>query len=142
MLMARKSQRGVGLFDALVAMAILAFGMLALVRMQTRLVAQATDSQLRLTASRLADELLNTALVDRSNAGCYVLPSPSNCASPTARDQVAAWNNRVQAELPDGAASATLAASPTANPLTVTLTWSAKGSEDQRTLKVSTDVSP
>lgn len=139
--MRRKLQRGVGLFDALVALAILAFGMLALARMQTRLVAQATDSQLRLTASRLADELLNTALVDRGNAACYTTPAATDCASTVAKDQVTAWKGRVAAELPDGAASSELVAGPT-NPLTVTLTWTSKGSDDQRVFKVSTDVTP
>lgn len=142
MLMSRKAQRGVGLFDSLVALAILAFGMLALARMQTRLVAQGTDAQLRLTASRLADELLNTALVDRVNAQCYVVPVTGSCGSTNARTQVEAWAARAAAELPDGVAVASLEPSAAANPLTVTLTWSAKGSTDQRTLKVSTDVSP
>ena len=39
----RAGARGFGLIDAMVAMVILAVGMLALVRMQTRLVAQSTE---------------------------------------------------------------------------------------------------
>ncbi|EHR73292.1 Tfp pilus assembly protein PilV [Burkholderiales bacterium JOSHI_001] len=137
----RTGARGFGLIDALVAMVILAVGMLALVRMQTRLVAQSTDTQVRLTATRLADELLSTALVDRSNANCYTVPPVGACGSPTAAAQTASWKERVKVELPEGAASSVLAVGQT-NPLTVTLTWTGKGSNDLRTLKVTTDVSP
>jgi len=62
--------RGVGLLDAMIALAILAFGLLGMTRLQTNLVRQATDSQSRLTAVQLGDELLSTALVDAGNAAC------------------------------------------------------------------------
>lgn len=137
----RAAARGIGLIDALVAIVILAVGMLALVRMQTRLVAQSTDAQLRTTATRLADDLLNTALVDRPNANCYTVPPTGSCGSNTAKAQTEAWKQRVAAELPDGAASSVLQPG-TTNPLTVTLSWTAKGSDDKRILKVTTDVSP
>jgi type IV pilus assembly protein PilV len=137
----RHGARGFGLIDAMVAMVILAVGMLALVRMQTRLVAQSTDVNMRLTATRLADELLSTALVDRDNANCYTVPTVGTCASTIAEAQTASWKERVKVELPDGAASAVLNVGQT-NPLTVTLTWTGKGTNDTRTLKVTTDVSP
>jgi type IV pilus assembly protein PilV len=137
----RGRTRGIGLIDAMVAIVILAVGMLSLVRMQTRLVAQGTDSQLRATATRLADELLSTALVDRPNANCYTVPAAGTCTSVTAKQQADAWKLRVAAELPDGAASSVLTVG-TTNPLTVTLTWTAKASDDKRILKVTTDVSP
>jgi type IV pilus assembly protein PilV len=144
LLMARRvraGQRGFGLMDALVSLVILAVGMLALARMQTRLIAQTTDAQMRLTATRLADELLNTTLVDRANAACYTVPQAGACGSLLAKNQTTAWKQRVETELPDGAASAVLTTGAT-NPMTVTLSWSGKGSEDTRTLKVTTDVSP
>jgi type IV pilus assembly protein PilV len=137
----RAGARGFGLIDAMVAMVILAVGMLALVRMQTRLVAQSTDAQVRLTATRLADELLSTALVDRDNANCYTVPPVGTCSNATASAQAAAWKERVKVELPDGAASSVLVVGAT-NPMTVTLTWTGKATNDQRTLKVTTDVSP
>jgi type IV pilus assembly protein PilV len=137
----RARARGFGLIDALVAMVILSVGMLALVRMQTRLVAQSTDAQVRLTATRLADELMSTALVDRANANCYTVPPVGACGSSIAAAQTASWKERVKAELPEGAASSVLVTGQT-NPLTVTLTWTGKGTNDLRTLKVTTDVSP
>lgn len=137
----RRRQRGFGLMDALVSLVILAVGMLALARMQTRMVAQSTDAQLRSNATQLANELLNTALVDRANASCYTLPPVGACGSAVAKEQTAAWKLRVQAELPDGAASSVLGAGST-NPLSVTVSWTGKGSDDTRILKVTTDVSP
>lgn len=137
----RSAARGFGLIDALVAMVILAVGMLALVRMQTRLVAQSTDAQVRLTATRLADELMSTALVDRENANCYTVPPVGACGSSIAAAQTASWKDRVKVELPEGAASSVLTIGQT-NPLTVTLTWTGKATNDTRTLKVTTDVSP
>ena len=136
-----RRQRGFGLMDALVSIVILAVGMLALARMQTRLIAQSTDAQLRLTATKLADELLNTALVDRANAACYTIPATGTCNSTVALSQTTAWRLRVQAELPEGAASSVLTAG-TENPLSVSVAWTGKGTDDKRILKVTTDVSP
>ena len=73
--------RGVGLLDALVALALLAFGLLGMTRLQARMVAQATESQTRMTALQLGDELLNSALVDTANAACYTLPQAGACAN-------------------------------------------------------------
>jgi len=77
--------RGFTLLDALIALAILAFGMLALTGFQTKLVAQGTEAQHRVDATAFADELLNTMLVDNLNSGCYTLPAAGACASPVAR---------------------------------------------------------
>ena len=65
---------GVGLFDAMVSLAILSFGMLAMTRFQGRMVAQTTESQSRQTATQLAAEHLSSVLVDVANAPCYTKP--------------------------------------------------------------------
>lgn len=132
-----RAQRGVGLLDAMIALAILAFGMLGMTRMQSNLVKQATDSQARLTASQLGDELLSTALVDLGNAACYTLPAAGACASVAARASTDAWKTRVLAALP-GTPSATSALA--GDRLTVTISWTDKAAAEARTLQVTTDV--
>ena len=78
-------QRGAGLIDALIALAILAFGILGMSQFQNRVVMQATESQSRSTAVRLGDELLNTVLVDAGNAACYTVPQTGTCNSTVAK---------------------------------------------------------
>jgi Tfp pilus assembly protein PilV len=140
----RTHARGVGLFDALVALAILSFGLLAITRFQSRMVAQSTDAQARLTATQYADELLNTALVDEANAACYTVPAAGACANPTAAAAAAAWAASAAAALPSGFASTALAG----NRLTVTVRWAGKagantdGTSDTHTVEVTTDVTP
>lgn len=129
--------RGIGLLDALIAMAILAFGLLGMTRMQTSLVRQGTESLSRLTASQLGDELLSTVFADAGHAGCYVLPTPAACASTVARARAAEWQARVLGALP-GAVQARSELAGTQ--FTVTLTWTGKDSGETRMLEVTTDV--
>lgn len=129
--------RGLGLIDALIALAILAFGLLGMTRMQTNLVRQTTESQTRLTAAQLGDELLSTVLVDLGNVGCYTLPDADGCASAAARDRAEAWAARVGTALP-GEVEATAAVDD--GRFTVTITWAARDSGEARTLEATTDV--
>ncbi|MCU0968246.1 MAG: pilus assembly protein PilV [Rubrivivax sp.] len=130
-----------GLIDALIALAILAFGLLALTRLQGRLVAQATESQTRLVATQLGDELLSTALVDVGNAACYTLPQAGACGSANAEDGTADWADRVEASLP-GPVTATSTLDGPGERLTVVITWQGKASGDTRSLTMTTDVRP
>lgn len=117
-------QRGVGLLDAMAALACLAFGMLAMTDFQTKLVAQGTEAQQRQIASQLADELLNVALVDATtNTSCYVLPVTGTCpaAGATGLAYTAAWRARVLAALPNAVTPTVTSAG--SGRLTVTLGW-------------------
>jgi Tfp pilus assembly protein PilV len=133
--------RGVGLLDALVAMAILAFGLLGMTRLQTRMVAQATETQHRMTAMQLSDELLNTALVDTANAACYTVPQVGACGTPTAKARGTDWETRSKASLP-GTPTAGAVLDAATGRMTVTLTWTGKESQETRTLVAVTDVRP
>ena len=77
----RLARRGSGLIDGLVALAILAFGMLAMTRFQGRMVAQSTEAQSRQVATQFTSELLATVLVDTANAACYTLPQSGSCSN-------------------------------------------------------------
>ncbi|HSW07800.1 pilus assembly protein PilV [Aquabacterium sp.] len=118
-------QRGVGLFDGIAALAVLGFGLLSLTGFQGRLVAQSTEAQHRLVASQLADELLNTALIDSAgNTVCYVLPAPGGCsaASAAALAYTADWRARVLASGLPNVVDPTVATAASGR-LTVTLSW-------------------
>jgi Tfp pilus assembly protein PilV len=133
--------RGAGLLDALVAMAILAFGLLGMTRLQTRMVAQATETQHRMTAMQLSDELLNTALVDTANAACYTVPQVGACGKPAAKARGTDWETRSKASLP-GTPTAGAVLDAATGRMTVTLTWTGKESQETRTLVAVTDVRP
>ncbi len=136
--MRRSSARGVGLIDALIALAILSFGLLALTRFQGRLTAQATDAQSRAIANRLADELMGTALVDLpANLACYSFPAAGACGNATARANTTAWAARVLTSLP-GAQAATATVNGTR--FTVVLGWRSKDTDEVRQLTAVTDV--
>jgi Tfp pilus assembly protein PilV len=137
--LALRRPRGFGLFDGVVSLALLAFGMLALTRFETRLGAIANESAQRMHAAVLADELLNAMLTDNVNANCYTLPAASGCGNPTARALTDAWKLRVMARLPHATAP-TSTVDAAAGRMTVTLSWYYKDSAETRTHQVQSDV--
>ena len=136
-----RPQRGVGLLEALIALAVLAFGMLAMTRFQTRLIGAGTEAQNRLLAMRFGDELLNLVRVDTANVACYTIPQ-GTCASTSADSARTKWLSDVQASLPSSEAATQISG----NQLIVTINWSAKATRsDEATLaahqaQVTTDV--
>jgi len=136
--MKHKRSRGFGLIDGLIALAILSFGLLGMTRLQARALAQATESQSRMTAGQYADELLSSALIDTLNRNCYTLPASGTCGSVTAKAIADDWKTRLQAALKDGTATSTLNA--TTRQLTLIITWTGKESEATRRLEATTDL--
>lgn len=133
-----RAQRGFTLIDALIALAILAFGLLGMTRLQTRALAQATESQQRMTAAQFGDELIGSVLVDTVNRNCYTLPAAGTCGSTTAKAIADDWKTRLQATLAGGSASSTYDA--TTGRLRVVISWTGKSAGDSRTLEATTDV--
>jgi type IV pilus assembly protein PilV len=114
--------RGLGLLDAMIALTILSFGLLALTGLQSRTIARGTEAQSRLLASQFNDELLSRVLVDVANAHCYTLPQVGNCTSPGALASTTAWATTVAAALPPPVSiSSTLDAA--TGQLSVLITW-------------------
>lgn len=134
-----RRQRGFGLFDGVVSLALLAFGMLALTRFETRLGGIANESAQRMHAAALTDELLSAMLTDNANAACYTLPAAGACGSPAARALTEAWKVRVMAKLPNASAPTSELTVATGR-LTVTLSWYYKDPAELRTHKVESDV--
>jgi|APTNR8051073442_1049403.scaffolds.fasta_scaffold43032_2 type IV pilus assembly protein PilV len=137
----RARQRGIGLIDAVIAMAILSFGLLGMTRLQGRMVTASTDAQLRQTAMQMADELLSTALVDTANAACYTVPAAGACASEDAAAAAEDWDTRVGAALP-GTVTRTVVLDGATGRMTVTIGWTGREDSEARQLQVVTDVRP
>lgn len=142
----RRHQRGMGLLEPLIAIAILSFGILGLARYQASMVSQTTDSQARAMATMLSEDLLTQVRVDLDNAACYTRPASGTCPSEFALAQAQAWEGRAKTALP-GFVAAT-ASMPDATKFRVTLQWTSKafkdaaGVFDTRTHEVTTDVRP
>lgn len=134
-----RPQRGFALFDGVVALALLGFGMLALVRMEGRLAGSANEATQRHAASLLTDELLNAMLVDNANANCYTLPAAGACGNATARAATDAWGVRALATLPHATSATSTIDAPTSR-ITVRLTWYYKDIAETRTHEVSSDI--
>jgi type IV pilus assembly protein PilV len=143
-------QRGIGLIDALVALSMLAFGMLGMTRMQGRLITQGSDVQVRLAASRAAEELLGMVLADSANAACYTLPDPGTCSSTTASTSAATWKTAALASLPTHSSvqpSAVVTLDSSTGLFKVVVSWAAKATTlggqsiaDTHNVTVTTDV--
>lgn len=133
--------RGVGLFDALIALIVLSLGMLTMTRFQGRMVAQTTETQSRQVAAQFAAEHLSTVLVDVNNAPCYTLPQAGTCNSATARAGTADWAARAATALPAPVTTRSTLEAATGR-LTVAITWLGKDSGETRTLQAVTDVRP
>lgn len=137
-----RKQRGFGLFDALISLAILSFGMLAMTRFQARMVAQTTDAQSRQVATQLAAEHMGTVLVDVENAACYTVPFSGTCGNNGAKTRTAAWAARVASAPLPGSPSATVALDTTTSLMTLVISWTGKDGSEARTLRTVTDVRP
>jgi len=133
------ARRGSGLLDGLVALAILAFGMLAMTRFQGRMVAQTTEAQSRQIATQLSSELLATVLVDTANAACYTLPQTGTCTNSAASARASDWATRAAASLP-GTVTSTATLNTGTGRMTVVLSWTGKDSGEARRLETVTDV--
>jgi len=132
-------ERGSGLLDGLIALAILAFGMLAMTRFQARMMAQTTDAQARQVATQFSSELLATVLVDGGNAACYTLPQAGACANAAAMARAADWSTRVAGSLP-GTVTSTATLNAGTGRMTVVVSWTAKDNSDTRRMETVTDV--
>lgn len=134
----KKRQRGFSLIDGVIALAILAFGLLGLTRLQTRTLALGTESQQRATAVQFGSELLSAALIDNTNYACYTLPAAGTCGSAAATTYATDWKTRVEAALPSGGATSTYDAA--TGRLRVVVTWTGKSAGDARRAEATTDV--
>jgi type IV pilus assembly protein PilV len=121
----RNLQQGSSLLEGLVTLAIFTFGMLGLASLQTRMIEQGTNAQLRVQASYLAEEMLGLAAADKANVACYQMTStgPSSCGNTVAHNAAVDWRSRVLAALPGASASPPTVTYAVNGQLAITILW-------------------
>ncbi|MEN3295761.1 MAG: type pilus assembly protein PilV [Burkholderiales bacterium] len=108
------SQRGITLIEGLIAAAIFAFGVLALVALQTVSINETIHAKYRTEASYLANQIISQMMTDKNNVASYV----DGGSSPNK----ATWDAAIAADLPNGAGSVQIdPTDPTV--VTVSVSW-------------------
>jgi len=120
----QKSQQGVMLLEALVAILIFSIGIVAVMGMQAASIAQVTQAKFRTDASYLANQIVGKMWVDLPNVPQYINAGYAGRA---------AWDATVASTLPNGAATITVNGTAWTAPLVtpaatgatvvVTITW-------------------
>jgi type IV pilus assembly protein PilV len=115
----QKSQQGVMLLEAMVAILIFSIGIVAVMGMQAASIAQVTQAKFRTDASYLANQILGKMWVDMPNVPSYGTVGYSGRV---------AWDTVVANSLPNGAAAITVAGNPIpasggGATVTITITW-------------------
>lgn len=115
------------LLEALIAVLIFSFGVLAIVGLQAASIKNISDAKYRTEAAYLANEVIGILWANRTNivAG-YATPAD--------------WQNRVAATLPSGVGTVTVDTDPTLAPqlrATVTVRWTVPGNDQHTFVAVS-----
>jgi len=91
----RRTQRGIALLEALLAVLMLAIGLMGTLAMQARSVADLSEAGLRAEATIAANQLLGAMNADRKNLLSYGVSAGGAPAGPTAD-----WHNEVLTRVP------------------------------------------
>lgn len=112
----RRGLHGVALIEVLVAILILAFGVLGIVGLQASMTSAQSAAKFRGDAASLVSELVGILWVESvANRANY---TTANCANqPACLD----WQNKVASSLPGG--SSALSIDTTTGEVSITLTW-------------------
>lgn len=111
-----RRQNGVGMIEVLVAIVILAFGLLGLAGLQTRVLAYSQSSLFRSQAAALTDDILDRMRADRTRAlagswNTALDSDTSTISSAFPESDLKNWKEQVAVLLPTGQGSISVAAS-------------------------------
>ncbi len=125
---ASRSQGGIILIEALIAILIFSMGILAIIGLQAQSVRNSSEAKYRADASFLANQIIGRIWADRSNIATYAhRPTGAVCTpagSASSNTNVTQWLAGVNAVLPDaGTARQSIAVDTTTNQVTVRLCW-------------------
>lgn len=124
-----EQQKGFGLIEVLVALLILAIGLLGMASLQTTSLQQTTGSQARTQAILLAEDIVERIRANRPNLASYTLANPAAVAcnpgfaitnGGVAPDDLNEWRNALACLLPGGNGEVTV----NGDTVTVDITWS------------------
>jgi type IV pilus assembly protein PilV len=107
---AARSQRGVMLIEALVAILIFSIGIIALLGLQANSIVQVSQAKYRTDASYLANQIIARMWVDQANLASYAAKGYAGRQD---------WDTLVSSTLPAGDAAIDVAG----NRVTVTVRW-------------------
>jgi type IV pilus assembly protein PilV len=129
----KNTQSGASMIELLVSLLIFSFGMLGLAGLQVRSLSMSQSSLYRSQATALTDDILDRMRADKDNAllgrwNTTLTDTASSIATtPLAKSDTKDWKESVEALLPGGKASVTMAS----GTVTVTLQWDdTRGRED------------
>jgi type IV pilus assembly protein PilV len=116
-------QSGIALLEALLAIVVLAIGLLGAIGMQARSYSALSDASMRAEATMAADSLLGVMASDQTNLAAYALASGG---TPSA--SLLPWYNATRASIPGvGIVVGVVPTVGTArSAVTITLTWQRK----------------
>lgn len=119
----RTRQNGVALIEVMIAVVILAVGVLGAVGLQARSLSALSNAGARVDATIAAEKLIGLMWTDQANLASYVWDSTGGTGAPAA---IANWMTETQAALPNATAVITVTppiAPSTASQVSVTITW-------------------
>ena len=122
------AQRGSTLIEALLAVVVFSFGVLALVGVEGSAIKSVQAAKSRADASNLADQIVAMMWADRGNLAAYAhypggTGSCTNTGSASANANVTAWIGQVTAALPGATSANQQIVIGANNVVTVTLCW-------------------
>ncbi|MBS3804596.1 MAG: type IV pilus modification protein PilV [Oleiphilaceae bacterium] len=131
-------QKGFGMIEVLIAVLVLAIGLLGMAALQTNGIKMTTGALSRTQAVLLTEDIIERARANRQNLSSYSVSSstPPTCDPPytypdpdstnsVASEDVAEWRNSVACLLPAGDSSVLI----NSNVMTVTVNWRARSGE-------------
>jgi type IV pilus assembly protein PilV len=117
----RRRQEGVALLEVLIAVLLLAIGLLGTVGLQARAYSALSEAGLRAEATIAAERLMGTMTTDATNLTAYRL-----AAGGTPGPRLASWHTLTQQNIP-GAVVTVVVVTPTVanapNDVTITISW-------------------
>jgi Tfp pilus assembly protein PilV len=98
-----KRETGSSLIESLIALTILLFAILGFIALQANVLRIGSQSQYRIQASLLGQNIASMISVDSANVGCYALVSTSavTCSSATSQALAQTWRTEVLNSLPN-----------------------------------------
>lgn len=93
----RRTQQGMALVEAIVAVVLLGIGLLGAIGMQARSMSALADSDMRAEASLAADRLVGIMTLDAANAAAYTLEAGH---APGTGDKLLPWYAATRTRVP------------------------------------------
>lgn len=140
---AARTQRGFTLLEVLVALLVLAIGLLGLAGLMVQGLRFNHDAYVRSQATFLAYDLFERMRLNRAQAGAYAGGDPGGTcndpANPIALNDRICWHEQIAATLPGGTATVAAGANDT---YTITIQWLDRNSGNMRAQTFSTVIPP